>query len=62
MVVCHHGFGLMLTTYIKVLILTIPFFGNQKSLSIAFHTQIDGLTKRQNYTIEVYFRVFVNMK
>ncbi len=36
------------------------FLGIKKKLSIAFHPQTDGQTKKQNSTIEVYLRVFVN--
>ena len=38
------------------------FLGIKRRQSTAFHTQTDGQTKRQNSTIEAYFRVFVNFK
>ena len=36
------------------------FLGIKRKLFIAFHPQINGWTKRQNSTIEVYLRAFVN--
>ena len=36
------------------------FLEIKKKLFTAFHFQTDGQTKRQNSTIEVYFRAFVN--
>ena len=38
------------------------FFGIKSRLSTAFHPQINGQTERQNSTIEVYPRAFVNFK
>ena len=36
------------------------FFGIKRKLFTAFHLQINGLTERQNSTMEVYLRAFVN--
>ncbi len=36
------------------------FLGVKKKLSTAFHPQTDGHIKKQNSTIEVYPRAFVN--
>ncbi len=36
------------------------FLGIKRNLSITFHPQTDGQTKRQNSTMEAYLRVFVN--
>ncbi len=36
------------------------FFGIKWKLSMAFHTQTDGQTKRQNSTMKAYLRAFVN--
>ncbi len=38
------------------------FLGIQQRLSITFHPQTDGQTKRQNSTIEAYLRDFVNFE
>ena len=38
------------------------FLGIKRRLSTAFYPQTDGQTKRQNSTIEVYLRPFVNFK
>ncbi len=36
------------------------FLGIKRKLSTVFHSQTDGQTKRQNNTMEAYFRAFVN--
>ena len=38
------------------------FFGIKRRLSTVFYSQIDGQTKRQNSTIEVYLWAFVNFE
>ncbi len=38
------------------------FLGVKQKLSIAFHLQTDGQTKRQNSIMEAYFRAFINFK
>ena len=38
------------------------FLGIKRQLSITFHPQTDGQTKRQISTIEAYLRAFVNFK
>ena len=38
------------------------FLGIKQKLSTAFYPQTDGQTKRQNNTMEAYFRAFVNFK
>ena len=38
------------------------FFSIKRRLSIAFHPQTNGQTKRQNSTMEAYLKVFVNFK
>ena len=38
------------------------FFGIKRQLFTAFHPHIDGQTKRQNSTIEVYLQTFVNFE
>ena len=38
------------------------FFGIKQKLLIAFHSQIDVQTERQNSTMEAYFRAFVNFE
>ncbi len=66
MVVHHHGvsesividWGLLFTS--KFWSLLCYFLGIKKKLSTAFHPRTDGQTKRQNSTIEAYFRAFVN--
>ncbi len=67
-VVCHHRVsesivmdqGSLFTS--KFWSLLCYFLGIKKKLSTAFHPQIDGQIKRQNCTIEVYLRAFVNWK
>ena len=46
----------------KFWLLLCYFFGVKRRLSTAFHPQTDGQTKRQNSTMEAYFRVFVNFE
>ena len=46
----------------KFLSLLCYFFGIKRRLSTAFDSQINGQTKRQNNTMEVYLRVFVNFE
>lgn len=36
------------------------FFGIKQKLSTTFHSQTDGQTKKQIYTIKAYFQAFVN--
>ena len=38
------------------------FLRIKQKLLIAFHSQTDGQTKRQNSTMEAYLRVFVNFE
>ncbi len=65
-VVHHHGVsksiimdqGLLFTS--KFWSLLYYFLGIKKKLFIAFHSQTDSQTKRQNSTMEAYLRVFVN--
>ncbi len=38
------------------------FLGIKQRLSIAFHPQTDGQTKRQNSTMEAYLRAFINFE
>ena len=67
-VVRYHGFldsiitdqGLLFTS--KFWLLLCYFLGIKQRLSIAFHPQTDGQTKRQNSTMEAYFRAFVNFE
>ncbi len=65
-VVRHHGVsesivtnrGLLFTS--KFWSLLCYFLGIKKKLSTAFHPQTDGQTERQNSTMEVYLRAFIN--
>ncbi len=65
-VVRHHGVpetivtdrGSLFTS--KFWSLLCYFLGIKKKLSIAFHPQTDDQIKRQNNTMEVYLRAFVN--
>ncbi len=65
-VVHHHGVpesivtdrGLLFTS--KFWSSLCYFLGIQKKLSTTFHPQTDGLTERQNSTMEAYLRAFVN--
>ncbi len=50
--------GLLFTS--KFWALLCYFFGIKRKLSTAFHTLTDNQTERQNSTMEVYLRVFVN--
>ena len=67
-VVQHHGLpdsivtdqGSFFTS--KFWSLLCYFFGIKRRLSTAFHPQIDGQTERQNNTIEIYLRAFVNFE
>ena len=38
------------------------FFSIKRWLSTAFHSQIDGQTKRQNWAMKSYLKAFVNFK
>ena len=38
------------------------FLGIKQRLSIAFHLQMNGQTKKQNSTMEAYFQAFVNFE
>ena len=67
-VVQHHGF---LDSIIsdrrsiftsKFLSLLCYFLGIERRLSTSFHPQTDGQTEKQNSTIEVYLRAFVNLE
>ena len=67
-VVRHHGLpnsivsdrGSLFTS--KFWSLLCYFLGIKKRLSTAFYPQTDGQTKRQNNTMEVYLRAFINFK
>ena len=67
-VVRHHGLpnsivsdrGSLFTS--KFWSLFCYFLGIKRRLSTAFHTQTDDQTKRQNSTMEAYFRAFVNFE
>ena len=52
--------GLLFTS--KFWLLLCYLLGIKQRLSTAFYPQIDGQTKRQNRTVEVYLQVFVNFK
>ena len=52
--------GLLFTS--KFWSLLCYLLGIKQRLSTVFHPQIDGQTKRQNYTIEAYFWAFVNFE
>ena len=53
-------YWLRLVIHIKILVFVMLLPRNQKKLSIAFHPQINGQTKRQNNLIEAYLKIFVN--
>ncbi len=65
-VVCHHGvpksivtdWGSIFTS--KFWFLLCYFLSIKRKLSTAFHPQTDVQTERQNSTMEVYLRAFVN--
>ncbi len=65
-IVHHHGVlelivtdrGLLFTS--KFWSSLCYFLGIKKKLSTTFHPQTDGQTERQNSTMEVYLRAFVN--
>ncbi len=65
-VVCHHGVPESIVTDRDSLFTSkfwssiCYFLGIKRKLSTAFHPQIDGQTERQNSTMEVYLRAFVN--
>ena len=67
-VVRYHGFldiivtnqGSLFTS--KSWLSLCHFFDMKRRLSIAFHLQTDGQTKRQNSILEAYLRTFVNFK
>ena len=68
MVVWHHGLSNLIVTDKGSLFTSkfwsslCYFFGIKWRLLTTFHPQIDGQTKRQNSTIEVYLQAFVNFK
>ena len=67
-VVQHHGLldsiisdqGAIFTSKFRSLLYHL--FGIKRRLSTAFHLQTDGQTKRQNSTMEAYFRAFINFE
>ncbi len=65
-VVCHHGVPESIVTDRGSLFTSkfwsslCYFLGIKRKLSTAFHPQTDGQTERQNSTMEVYLRAFVN--
>ena len=64
----HHGLpDLIITNQGSFFILKFwssicYFLGIKRRLSIAFYPQTNGQTKRQNNTIEAYFRAFINFE
>ena len=68
MVVRHHGLLDSIVTNRRSLFtskfwsLLCYFLDIKRRLSIAFHPQTDGSTERQNSTMEVYLRAFVNFE
>ena len=68
MIVWHHGLPDSIVTdrsslfTLKFWSLLCYFLGIKCQLSIVFHPQTDGQTKRQNNTMKAYLRVFVNFK
>ena len=67
-VVQHHGLPDSIITNWNFLFMSkfwfslCYFLGIKKKLSTTFHPQTDSQTKRQNSTIKVYLRAFVNWK
>ena len=65
-VVWHHGLPNSIITdqgflfMSKFWFLLCYFLGIKRRLSMAFHPQIDGQTKRQNSIMKAYFKAFVN--
>ena len=54
---CH---GLRLIIYDQILVLTIILSKDLKKLFTAFYSQTNGQIERQNSTIKVYPREFIN--
>ncbi len=68
MVMCHHGVLESIITNQDLLFISkcwsllCYFLGIKRKLFTAFYLQTNGQTKKQNSTMEVYLRVFVNWK
>ena len=67
-VVWHHGLPKLIVSdrgslfISKFWSLLCYFFGMKRRLSTTFYPRMDGQTKQQNNTMEVYLRAFVNFK
>ena len=67
-VIYHHGLPDSIVTdrgslfTLKFWSLLCYFFDIKRRLSTAFHSQTNGQIKRQNNTMEVYLRAFINFE